>query len=151
MKTSALTGRALDWAVTVAVGGSPTMRHDYLRTKAARNNRPQEELDWHLSTQPNGPITVTEEGVTVPVPYYRLDWAQGGPIIEREGIELVQGNDVYFPKGNENGDYYEKLWIASLNNGEKFHGPTPLIAAMRCYAASKLGGEIETPEELTKT
>ena len=29
-------------------------------------------------------------------------------------------------------------------------GPTPLIAAMRCYVASKLGDEIEIPTELTK-
>jgi hypothetical protein len=28
--------------------------------------------------------------------------------------------------------------------------PTPLIAAMRCYVASKLGDDIEIPEELTK-
>ena len=27
-------------------------------------------------------------------------------------------------------------------------GPTPLIAAMRCYVAYKLGDEIEVPEEL---
>ena len=27
-------------------------------------------------------------------------------------------------------------------------GPTPLIAAMRCYVASKLGDEVEVPEEL---
>jgi hypothetical protein len=27
-------------------------------------------------------------------------------------------------------------------------GPTPLIAAMRCYVASKLGDEIDIPEEL---
>jgi len=27
-------------------------------------------------------------------------------------------------------------------------GPTPLIAAMRCYVLSKLGEEIEIPEEL---
>jgi hypothetical protein len=26
--------------------------------------------------------------------------------------------------------------------------PTPLIAAMRCYVASKMGDEIELPEEL---
>jgi len=29
-------------------------------------------------------------------------------------------------------------------------GPTPLIAATRCYVASKLGDDIEIPEELTK-
>jgi hypothetical protein len=28
------------------------------------------------------------------------------------------------------------------------HGPTPLIAAMRCYVQSKLGDEVEAPEEL---
>jgi hypothetical protein len=27
-------------------------------------------------------------------------------------------------------------------------GPTPLIAAMRCYVASQLGDEVEVPEEL---
>jgi hypothetical protein len=29
-----------------------------------------------------------------------------------------------------------------------FWGDTPLIAAMRCFVASKLGDEIEIPEEL---
>jgi hypothetical protein len=27
-------------------------------------------------------------------------------------------------------------------------GPTPLVAAMRCYCASKLGDEVDVPEEL---
>ena len=72
------------------------------------------------------------------------DWAQAGPIIEREGIEILKGNPLYFPKGNENGDYYEPLWIAG-----KQHGTTALIAAMRCYVASKLGDTVEVPEEVT--
>jgi hypothetical protein len=29
-----------------------------------------------------------------------------------------------------------------------YYGPTPLIAAMRCYVASKIGLEVEIPEEL---
>ena len=29
-----------------------------------------------------------------------------------------------------------------------YEGPTPLIAAMRCYVASKLGDEVDVPEEL---
>lgn len=70
-------------------------------------------------------------------------WADGGPIIEREGIEVKKGNPLYFPKGNEDGDFYEPLWLAG-----KQHGQTPLIAAMRYYVASKLGDEIEIPEEL---
>lgn len=76
------------------------------------------------------------------------DWSQGGPIIEREGIEVVRGNDLIFPKGNEKGEYTEPLWLASCGGGRKFHGPTALIAAMRCYVASKLGDEVEVPDEL---
>jgi hypothetical protein len=29
-------------------------------------------------------------------------------------------------------------------------GPTPLIAAMRCYVASKMGDEVDVPDELVK-
>lgn len=66
------------------------------------------------------------------------DWSQGGPIIEREGISLDQNAD--FPN-----------WAASCppESGFNWYGPTPLIAAMRCYVASKLGDEIDIPEELT--
>lgn len=57
------------------------------------------------------------------------DWAQGGPIIEREGIALL-------PPG-----------IAEMP-GFEGRGETLLIAAMRCYVASKLGDEVDLPEEL---
>jgi hypothetical protein len=30
-------------------------------------------------------------------------------------------------------------------------GPTPLTAAMRCYVASKLGDEVEVPDELLQS
>lgn len=79
------------------------------------------------------------------------NWGDGGPIIEREGVELVRGNDLYFPKGNENGEFYEPLWIATRIEGpavSEAWGTTPLIAAMRCYVASKLGDEVEVPDEL---
>jgi hypothetical protein len=95
MKTSELTGPALDWAVSKAIG----------------------------------------EYKPVGVPSYSTNWAQGGPIIEREGIHTGQGMDG--------------LWYA--NKGiNKYHqfGRAPLIAAMRCYVASKLGGEVEIPAEL---
>ena len=64
------------------------------------------------------------------------DWAQGGPIIEREKIAMVYRAGEY--------------WLSYTFDGAKFEGtgPTPLIAAMRCYLASKLGDEIEVPEEL---
>ena len=60
------------------------------------------------------------------------DWAQGGPIIEREKME-----------------FRNKGHYASYNDGPTFYGETHLIAAMRCYVTSKLGDEIEIPEELT--
>jgi hypothetical protein len=30
------------------------------------------------------------------------------------------------------------------------NGPTPLVAAMRCYVASKLGDTVEIPDDLVK-
>ena len=62
------------------------------------------------------------------------DWAQGGAIIERERIELL---------GDGDGG-----WIACDSINLEQCGATPLIAAMRCYVASKLGDEVELPEEL---
>ena len=64
------------------------------------------------------------------------DWAQGGPIIEREGISTGCHLD-----GEE--------WFARSYWGEyEQSGPTPLISAMRCYIASKLGDQVEVPDEL---
>lgn len=62
-------------------------------------------------------------------------WAQGGPIIEREMIEL----QPFGPYG----------WNAiNFSRSVAEFGQTALIAAMRCYVASKLGDEVELPEEL---
>jgi hypothetical protein len=66
------------------------------------------------------------------------NWADGGPIIEREGISVAT-DDV-------------EPWCGFIEDDETntlfFSGPTPLIAAMRCYVASKMGDEIELPEGL---
>jgi hypothetical protein len=45
---------------------------------------------------------------------------------------------------------YDRGW-KSTNYDQTInaYGPTPLIAAMRCYVASKMGDDIELPEELT--
>ena len=66
---------------------------------------------------------------------YSTNWAQGGPIIEREiaRVENLGGGS----------------WAAYKNSESETHrltGPTPLIAAMRCFVASKLGDEVEIPE-----
>jgi len=72
-------------------------------------------------------------------PFFSTNWAQGGPIIEQEKIGIV-------PDTND-----ANIWIGSVYEPEwRFNrtGPTPLVAAMRCYISSKLGDEIEVPDEL---
>jgi hypothetical protein len=39
-------------------------------------------------------------------------------------------------------------WMAYIRHDEEYFGPTPLIAAMRCYVASQLGDEVEVPSDL---
>ena len=74
---------------------------------------------------------------------YSTNWAKGGPIIERERMDI------------QCWDFHSVPWKASMwwddesSSGDiEMHGTTPLIAAMRCYVASKLGDEVEIPEEL---
>lgn len=65
-------------------------------------------------------------------------WAQGGPLLERERgslfTELIPGAPV--------------VWVARMGDGARrsqCFGPTPLIAAMRAFVASKLGENVELP------
>ncbi len=106
MKTADLTGTALDLAVAICEG-----------------IRVQTDGDGRLTMRSN-------------LDYWQpsSDWAVGGPIIERERIELRDAG----------GDG----WAADDNLHATQYGDTPLIAAMRCYVASKLGDEVEVPEEL---
>lgn len=70
---------------------------------------------------------------------YSIDWAQGGPIIERERIGLDCDD--------------QGIWFASYDLSEESalgaSAKSPLVAAMRCYVATKLGNEIEIPQELS--
>ena len=61
------------------------------------------------------------------------NWAQGGVIIEREGISIYQ---------DESEDLPEVKWSADSPNAFRWGGPTPLIAAMRCFVVGKLGTEV---------
>jgi hypothetical protein len=62
------------------------------------------------------------------------EWLHGGPIIEREKIDILnRGGDVkcnILKPGHP-----AQTFIQS--------GPTPLIAAMRAFVASKFGDEVE--------
>ena len=74
---------------------------------------------------------------------YSTDWAKGGPILEREGIQIAP---------MRLGDVWEiKSWHASRRNRGALacdqEAETPLIAAMRCFVASKFGEEV--PDEVT--
>ena len=60
------------------------------------------------------------------------DWAQGGPLIEREGIDLSRGG---------------RGWWAMVGTHPPCSGDTPLMAAMRCYVSHKWNDQIEIPEE----
>jgi hypothetical protein len=66
-------------------------------------------------------------------------WEQGGLIIEREKLTMVY---------NERGDGPRGWRTIAFIKSCMEYGPTPLIAAMRCYVASKLGDEVDVPEEL---
>lgn len=104
MKTSKLTGAALDWAVARCEG---------------------------LSHRLHGHIP------------YSTDWSQGGSIIEREKMGLGCGDGTWgVSEGKWEASHPECLYVE--------HGATPLIAAMRCYVASKLGDEVGIPEEIDR-
>lgn len=72
---------------------------------------------------------------------YSANWSQGGPIIEREGIGIRQYGD--FPENRWQADKWAFKFVDPMATGS-----TPLIAVMRCYVASKLGAEVEVPDEL---
>jgi hypothetical protein len=60
-------------------------------------------------------------------------WNQGGPIIEREKLELVlDGNGWGVPE-----------WSYDEVDGHKATGPTPLVAAMRAFVAGKFGDVVD--------
>ena len=122
MKTAELTGTALDWAV--AKCEDVVIIEDYSLASFPLLIVPGEEHlvdDFYNGYSPS------------------TDWAKAGPIIERENISTSTDE-----RGGWMSWVYDGLEMTCLE-----HGPTPLIAAMRCLAASKLGDEVEIPKELT--
>lgn len=71
------------------------------------------------------------------------DWSQGGPIIEREWLDVT-------PWPNESEESYRWQCRQHDSIGTGAFGPTPLVAAMRCYVASKLGDVVEVPAAILK-
>jgi len=114
VKTSELTGPALDWAVALV-------------------EKPG------VTGHTRGRLMVVGDIAYSPSNY----WSQGGPIIEREGIS---------PHGNPAWSAQYSVAVSAHHGGYRGYfrhiGPTPLIAAMRCFVASKLGDEVDVPEKL---
>jgi hypothetical protein len=124
VSTSELVGAALDWAAAKCKA-LPVALHStgaiyLIDTPWANKSR----IKWLAEFSPT------------------RHWAQGGPIIEREGISIE-----FDKAGFKDSWVAYKLGVPYEDNPES--GPTPLIAAMRCFVASKLGDEIDIPEELT--
>ena len=123
VKTADLIGPALDWAVAVVEGLT-------------------EENAW----------TTVEIFKAIRAGggyWYSTNWAQGGPIIEREGIEINVRNWSPSPICRLPGKYEWSARLCFVRQTEcKQFGPTPLIAAMRCVVAANLGDEVDVPDEL---
>lgn len=124
VKTSELTGAALDWAV-------------------ARCEGKDNDCEIHAGNVLYGRIT---SGFIQYQP--STDWAQGGAIIDRERftrifVNVAERITVSNKREvlDEEGDLVPQ-WVHGT-------GQTVLIAAMRCYVATKLGDEVDVPEELT--
>ena len=139
MKVSSLMGIALDYAVAVCEGGT-NFHFDTVATYWITING----KDWALNKSWAQSFTPS------------TDWSQGGPIIEREDINLIRtDSDDYevLPWAAEKGMQRRDRWHEAGYMYYQFvstldYGPTPLIAAMRCYVTSKLGDNIEIPEGL---
>lgn len=124
IKTRELTGLNLDWAVAKCEG----------REKALEINR-MGSLSFDAGIHPY--MADLDKPGRYQIYSPSTKWEQGGLIIERVEIAILT-----CPRG----------WAARIGFGGRYlEGPTPLIAAMRCYVTNKLGDEedeITIPEEL---
>lgn len=126
VKTSTLTGAALDWAVVNVEHNNKRYKYGMPcfdpKTKRVYETEGLQQIGVNFA-----PST---------------DWSQGGPIIDRiKGFEFKAWLEAQFESCCEAHIHdYEGDWIQ--------FGPTPLIAAMRCYVASNLGEEVEVPDDL---
>jgi len=127
-QTAELKGPQLDWAVAVCEGWEPYVQ--------AYNN-----------ALPKMYMIKCEKSLSHPC--FSRDWSQGGPIIDREKISILHHNG-FITNATPIWDAMKEFEYdgMEIHMTHAYTGPTPLIAAMRCYVASKLGEEVEIPEEL---
>lgn len=123
VKTSELIDQALVWAVAILEFPKGSYGGEADHYSGNNNERwirvPDKENRTHVLAK------------------YTTDWAQGGPIKTRERISTQIKHDGW--------------WVACIYNVND--DPTymqlahsELVAAMRCYVASKLGDEVDVPD-----
>ena len=129
VNTHDLNDAALDWAVCMANGLKP----DDIKIDCA-SYRPAHL--WRRLRDEDGTLNGRYMTGTDLMP--SRHWESGGPLIDKARITTrtdTRGGD----------------WVAFLD-GERVTaravGSTALVAAMRCFVASKLGDTVEVPKEL---
>lgn len=138
MKTSELTGRALEWAIATCEGWVNLRWHNWA---PLMDNEAELVMDRN-----DGKAKFSLEDM------HLLGWNQAGPIIEREGITTEPGYTdgklmwwAAYPHASfcydENGEFIPGSDLST-------EGPTLIVAAMRCYCHTKLGEEVDVPKEL---
>ena len=132
IKTADLIGPALDWAVAKCVGVGKLNYSDAVgRISTLRNA----VMVWSMELPGVGNGDKFSPSA---------DWSQGGPIIEREEIGLKRNAPC-----SQGREWEASPSITAKGAGGKWgYGPTPLVAAMRCYVASFIGEWVEVPDEL---
>lgn len=126
-KVGELEGALLDAAVAKAEG---------LTLEKSPSGIPSFASTW----DPEGPCNEDDLGAWKMWLHYKpsSNWADGGPIIER--------NDWLLPYRTQGPRLHLGAYTAQTPSGFEYSGPTPLIAAMRAYVASKFGETVELPE-----
>lgn len=138
MKTSELTGAALDWAVAKCEGLA--LHKDAVLDGVAMEG-------WCAS----GYYMDPNQWIRLGRLRYSSDWNLMGPIIEREGICLqseVRDHSIWKAQFN----FTKHIWLRNpmrqVHTYCSMRGSSALIAAARCYVMSKLGDTVDVPEEL---
>jgi hypothetical protein len=161
IKVANATNEQLDWLVAICEG--------YVDDNdPSEHTGPDEALCYHnwLMTPPAGDHRFEAWLCRL---NYSTNWLLMGPIIEREGASVVRCEDAYgedergFATSRRipvwgavigrnssssiygsQGDNWGRAY--TLDEDALAYGPTPLIAAARCYVTSKLGDTVEAPE-----
>ncbi|AOV18819.1 hypothetical protein BJI67_16400 (plasmid) [Acidihalobacter aeolianus] len=128
-------------------------------------------LDWAVA-QAGGVDVVLGEGCLLQVYAAQREkkvyapsscWGLGGQIIEDQAIAIRRHPSTgswYAMMSEDLGSFEHAAWVKMTASGgerygtlsyqvhkrqQRFDGPTPLVAAMRCFVASKFGSELHIP------